>query len=261
MEAEMITAGIDVGIENIKVVVLKDGTVIASGMDRSGGTGRRKAVEQTWEDTLKRAGMTAPDVQRVVATGQGKGDVSFADSRITEPVADTLAARFFYPTVRSVVDVGADQVRVVSLDEKGAITEVVLNQKCAAGIGTLLRTVARRLGFTLDEMGRIEGHAETCKEVNDACSVFAMLDAVNLLHDGVSRPDIAQAIHRAMAVRINSVLNDKVKPDRDKTVLMGGVARNLSLIAALKERSGINFLIPDQPENAGALGAALDVAS
>jgi len=257
----MITAGIDVGIENIKVVVLKDGSVIASGNDRSGGAGRRKAVERTWEYTLKSAGMTATDIKKVVATGQGKRDVSFADSRITEPLADALAARFLYPTVRSVVDVGADQVRVVSLDEKGAITEVVLNQKCAAGIGTFLRTVARRLGYTLDEMGRIESHAETCKEVNDACSVFAMLDAVDLLHDGAGRPDIVRAIHRAMAVRINSVMNDKVKPARNKTVLVGGVARNLALITALKDRSGINFLIPDHPENAGALGAALDAAS
>ena len=257
----MITAGIDVGIESIKVVVLKDGTVIASGTARSGGTGRSKAVEQTWTDTLKTAGITATDVKKVVATGQGKGDVSFADNRITEPLADALAARFLYPTVRSVVDVGADQVRVVGLDEKGAITEVVLNQKCAAGIGTFLRTVARRLGYTLDEMGRTEGNADCRKEVNDACSVFATLDAVNLLHDGVARPDIARAIHRAMAVRINSVLNDKVKPGRDKTVLIGGVARNPAVMAALGERSGINFMIPDQPEYAGALGAALEAAA
>lgn len=258
----MITAGIDVGIENIKVVVLNDGTVIGIGTARSGGAGRRKAVDQTWNDTLKAAGITAGDVGKVVATGQGKGDVSITESRITEPLADAQAAKFLYPNVaRSVVDIGADQVRVITLDKKGAITEVVMNQKCAAGIGTFLRTVARRLGYTLDEMSHIEGNTDGFKEVNDACSVFATLDAINLLHDGVVRSDIAQAIHRAMAVRINSVLNDKVKPGRDTTVLMGGVARNPAVIAALAERSGIKFMIPEQPEYAGAFGAALEAAA
>ena len=110
-------------------------------------------------------------------------------------------------------------------------------------------------------MSRTEGNSNGVKEVNDACSVFATLDAVNLLHDGVAPSEIAQAIHRAMAVRINSVLNDKVIPGRDTTVLMGGVARNPAVIAALTERSGINFKIPEQPEYAGALGAALEAAA
>ena len=254
----MITAGIDVGIENIKVVVLKDGTVIATGTARSGGSGRGRAVERTWSDVLEAAGISAKDVKEIAATGQGKGDVPFAGCRITEPLADALAARFLFPKARSIVDVGADQVRVVSLDQKGAITEVVLNQKCAAGIGTFLRTMARRLGYTMEEMGRINGNSGFQGEVNDACCVFAGLDAVNLLHYGVSRPDITRAIHRAMAVRINSVLNDKVRPARDTTVLVGGMARNPALIRALRERSGIDFMIPDQPEYAGALGAALD---
>ncbi len=257
----MITAGIDVGIENIKVVVLRDGTVIASGTARSGGAGRGKAIEQTWTDTLKAAGISATDITKVVATGQGKGDVPFANDSITEPLADARVALFLYPAARSVVDVGADQIRVVSLDEHGAITEVVLNQKCAAGIGTFLRTVARRLGYTLDEMSRIGGSSDNRVVVNDACCVFAELDAINLLHDGVAWQDIARAIHRAMAVRINSVLSDKVRPAKDTTVLIGGVARNPTLIAALEERSGINFMIPDQPEFAGALGAALDAAA
>ena len=195
-----------------------------------------------------------------MATGQGKGDVPFADDRITEPMADATAVRHLYPEARSVVDLGADQVRVVSLDGNGAIREVALNQKCAAGIGTFLRTVARRLDYTLDEMGRIDGGTGGALEVNDACCVFAGLDAVNLLHDGVSRPDVVRAIHRAMAVRINSVLNDKVKPARDTTVLIGGVARNPAVIAALRERSAIDFMIPEQPEFTGALGAALDAA-
>ncbi|MCJ7605329.1 MAG: acyl-CoA dehydratase activase [Dehalococcoidales bacterium] len=257
----MITAGIDVGIENIKVVLLRDGTVIGTGMARSGGADRKQAVEQIWQDTLAAAGLNAGDVSKVVATGQGKGDVSFAADRITEPLADALAAAHLYAQARSVVDVGADQVRVVTLDGKGGIAEVVLNQKCAAGIGTFLRSVARRLGYTLEEMSGINSTSGYTGVVNDACCLFAEMDALNLLHDGVAPADIAGAIHRSMAVRISSVMHDKIMPDTDTTVLIGGVARNPAVVAALRERSGIDFMIPDQPEYAGALGAALEAAA
>lgn len=256
----MITAGIDVGIENIKVVVLRDGAVIASGSARSGGSGRAAAVETLWNETLQKAGIKAEDVDKVVATGQGKGDVAFAADRITEPIADALAARYLYPNAKSVVDVGADQTRVVTIDENGGIAEVVLNQKCAAGIGTCLRTIARRLDYSLDEMGKLNNTGDS-NAVNDTCCVFAELDAVNLLHDGISRQDVAAAVHRSLAVRINSVLNDKIKPEKDSTVLIGGVARSPAVVAALKKRSGINFMIPNHPEYVGALGAALDAAA
>jgi activator of 2-hydroxyglutaryl-CoA dehydratase len=71
---------------------------------------------------------------------------------------------------------------------------------------------------------------------------------------------VAQAIIEAVAVRVNSILNDKIKPPKDTTVLVGGVAKNKAVINALKRRSGIDFLIPDQAEYAGALGAALIAA-
>src|SRR3972149_6511813 len=104
----MITAGIDVGIENIKAVILKDGEVIARGTVQSGGAKRAMSAEKAWKDTLAAARLSPSDIEKVVATGQGKGDVSFAGDRVVEPVADARAARFLYPASTSVVDVGAD---------------------------------------------------------------------------------------------------------------------------------------------------------
>jgi len=251
----MITAGIDVGIENVKVVILKDGKVVGRATTVSGGADRAKNVEKAFKDALTAAKAKSSDVGKVVATGQGKDACTFAFDRVVEPVADAAAARFLYPRAACIVDVGADQVRVVTLGSKNKIAEVVMNQKCAAGLGILLKSMARTLGMTLDDISRLSGGGKAV--VNDACGVFAEMDALGLLNRNVPREDVARAVIEAVAVRVNSILNDKIKPAKDATVLVGGVSRNKAVVAALKRRSGISFIIPEQSEYAGALGAAL----
>ena len=242
------------------MVVLKDGKIVATGAALSGGSSRAEAAEQARNEALKSAGLSLSDVRNVVATGHGKWDVKFAGDYIVEPVADAEAARSLFPTAKSVVDIGADQIRVVTLSEDGDIREVVLNQKCAAGIGTFFRTISRRLGLTLEDMSQMPGNGTAGVSVSDGCCVFAELDAINLLFNNTPKADIVGAINEAIAARINSVLNDKIVPGKDTTVLIGGVDNNPGVIKALKKRSGINFLIPERPEYAGALGAALIAA-
>jgi predicted CoA-substrate-specific enzyme activase len=254
----MITAGIDVGIENTKVVILKDGKVVGRAMAPSGGANRGKSAEQALHEALAAAKISPSAVGNIVATGQGKGDCAFARDRVVEPVADAKAARFLYPGAACVVDVGADQVRVVTLGENDSISEVVMNQKCAAGLGILLKSMARTLGMTLDDMSRISGECKAI--VNDSCGVFAEMDALDLLNRNVPREEVARALIEAVAVRVNSILNDKIKPAKDSTVLVGGVSRNKAVVAALKKRSAINFLVPGESEYAGALGAAIFAA-
>ena len=254
----MITAGIDVGIESLKVVILKDGKVIARGLGLSGGANRGKTAENIWNETLTAAKLKPSDVSKVVATGQGKQDVAFASDRVTEPVADARAARFLYSKATSVVDIGADQVRVVTLGKGNEILEVVLNQKCAAGLGIFLKSIARTLGMTLDEISQSSGNGKAA--VHDGCVVFAEMDVLGLLNRNIPSGDIARSANDMVAVRVNSILNDKIKPAKTTTVLVGGVGKNKAVVAALKKRSGISFLVPEQSEYAGALGAALIAA-
>jgi predicted CoA-substrate-specific enzyme activase len=253
----MITGGIDVGIETLKAVILKDGQIVARGIAFSGGGHRAKSVEQVWNETLQAARLSSPDIERVVATGQGKKDVHFATSCVVEPVADARVARFLYPKATSVVDIGADQTRVVTLGDGGSIQEVVLNQKCSAGLGIFLKFMARKLDMTLDEMSRISLSDNFDIVVNDGCAVFAELDALSLLNRNLAREDVARAIIEAVAVKVNSILNDKLKPLPNTTLMIGGVSRNTALVKVLQKRSGINFLVPDRSDIAGALGAAL----
>ncbi len=256
----MITGGIDVGIENTKAVVLQDGKVAGRASGHSGGASRGRHAEEIWQAALKAAGVSASSVTKIVATGQGKYDVGFTRDRVVEPLADARAAKFLFPQARSVVDLGADQVRVVSLDEKSGIREVALNAKCGAGVGLFLESMARTLGMSLDEMAASNGAASEPPAVSDACCVFGELDAIALIHNNTPRPQIIEAVHAAAATRINSVLNEKIKPEKSTTVLIGGLSRNPALVEALEKRSGISFLRPAEAEYAGALGAALIAA-
>lgn len=255
----MITAGIDIGIENIKVVILRDGKALVSKQAPSGGVHRTEAAGQVWKEALQEAGISASDVSQVIATGQGKYDVKFANNSIVEPLADARAAAWLYPSARSVVDIGCDQARAMNFDTRGNITGIVLNQKCAAGIGMSLVSLARMLGMTIEEMSSVSGNPQSEVLVNERCSCFAEMDTHSLLLNDTPRQDVIQARFEAAATRINSMLNEKITLEKD-VVLIGGVARNAGVVKALKNHSGIDFLIPEQPEFACALGAALIAA-
>jgi len=256
----MITAGIDAGLESIKIVILKDGAVVGKSTGPSGGAGRPDAIKALWEEALANTGLAAGGVEKAIATGAGKYDVPFASGVVTEPIADAKAARYFLADATSIVDIGADQLRVVTLGEGDIIVEITLNQKCAAGIGTLLKYMARRFEMTMDELSALAPGAAKDSLVNDGCVVFAELDALELLNRGVPKEEAAVAVVEAMAARANMVLNDKIVPAPKTTVLAGGAALNRAFVTALKARSGIDFTVPEDAAFCGAIGAALIAA-
>ena len=254
----MITAGIDVGLENIKAVILKDGKVIGRASGLSGGAGRPAAVEAVYQEALKAAGVEAAGVAKVVATGKGKFDAAFAADRVTEPVTAAKAAQVLVPGATTVVDVGADETLVATLDGE-KICEFVINQKCAAGLGLFLEYMARRLDMSIEELGAVEGPFDT--PVNDGCVVFAELDALSLLNRGTAPQEVAKALAEACAWRASSVLNDIYRPAKDRVALFGGMTKNKAFVKALEKISGIQFVIPAEAEFAGAIGAAAIAAA
>ena len=180
----MITAGVDVGIETIKAVVVKDGKVIGKATGISGGSGRSKSAEEVFNAALKQAKVTAKDVSKTVATGQGKWDARFANDYVVETIADTKAALSLFPKSRSVLDIGADQARGIRYDAKGKILQYMLNQKCTAGLGLFIESMARTLEMSVAEISKpVTTKSDTL--VSDQCGVFAELDVVGLIHDNV----------------------------------------------------------------------------
>jgi len=147
----------------------------------------------------------------------------------------------------------------VKCDERGIMQDFVVNERCAAGAGTFIEAMARALEVKLEDMGPLSLKAERASPINATCVIFGESDVVSLIHRQESKPEIARAVFDSMADRISSMVHRLgINPD---VVLVGGVAKDVGFIESLKRKLGISVLVPEDPEYAGALGAALTAAS
>jgi predicted CoA-substrate-specific enzyme activase len=252
----MVTAGVDVGVKTVKVVIMKDEEVAGSSIGETNGFERGKAAEVVWEEALKKAGVAASDVEQVIATGTGKTDVAFATNNVVEPVADVKGALKVAPGSKTLIDIGAEQIRVVKYDESGKVANYTLNQQCGAGLGAFAEAMARMLGVSVDEMSELAAKSKGGVVVNGECGNYASLDIVTMVHDNVAKEDIAWGVVDAIANKIAATAN-LTNIDKDNVVLMGGLARNAGVVAALKRRMGGKVEVAAEPEMVGAIGAAL----
>lgn len=250
----MITAGIDLGAQTIKVVILKDNAVLSRGRAFS-GFDSTKATEQAVTEALKAANLKFHDIVYFVATGSGIESALYANSTVSIMSADARAAVHLFPKAKTVIDVGAEEARALRCDEKGLMVDFVVNERCAAGAGAFIEAMARALEVKLEEMGPLSLTAERASSINASCVIFGESDVVSLIHQQEPKPEIARAIFDAMADRISSLVNRLgVNPD---VVLVGGVAKDVGFVAALNRKLNVNVQVPAHPDFAGALGAAL----
>ena len=253
----MISAGMDLGTQRVKVVILKDKQIIGKSQQFSGFE-PTKAAEQALHDSLKQAKLSRKDIEHLTATGAGVNMAPSADSKVSMMGADAKAGTYYFPSARTIIDVGAEDARAVKCDEKGVLQDFVVNARCAAGAGTFIEAMARALEVQLEDMGSLSLKAERASPINASCVIFAESDVVSLIHKDEPKTEIARAIFDAMAERVASmVLRLGVNKD---IVLVGGVGKDEGFVASLKRRLGTEILIPEDPIYAGAVGAALVAA-
>lgn len=256
----MITAGVDVGAKYAKVVFLEEGKNV---LTRSKGIVEfdvLKSATEVFEKALDNASLKHDQIARVVATGMGRKAVQKkppinAGEIAPEVIADAKGAYLVMPTVKTVIDVGAEEGRGVKVGENGKVRDFVINERCAAGAGTFIETMARALEVGVEDMGPLALRATKAIPMNAQCCVFAESEVVTLIHSKVSKEDISKAIHDAMAGRIASMVL-RVGVEKD-VALIGGVARNPGFLPPLEKELNTKILVPENPEYVGALGAAL----
>jgi benzoyl-CoA reductase subunit D len=253
----VITAGIDMGTQSVKVVIVKDGHMIGRGKEFSGFE-PSKAAETACAEALKMAKVNEAEVEHVTATGSGMDMATSADSTISMMGADARAGVTLFPSARTVIDVGAEEARAVKCDDHGIMMDFVVNERCAAGAGAFIQAMARALEVKMEEMGPLSLKAERASPINASCVIFGESDVVTLIHRQESKPEIARAVFDAMADRVSSMIfRLGLTPD---VALVGGVALDVGFVASLKRKLGVEVLIPEHPEFAGAFGAALIAA-
>jgi benzoyl-CoA reductase subunit D len=249
----MIVAGIDVGGKNVHIVIKKDGQVLGK---IAGPTGIKKAdaVDQLYDEALKKANIARKDVERVVATGSSAKRVAFANGAIPDAAADVRGVIQLIPTARTVIDVGAEEGRSIKVGADGKVLDFAVNEKCAAGTGTFVEAMSRALEVSLDEMAKITLFSTQTVSMNAQCAVFGESEVVSLIHQKTPKPDIARAVMNAIAGRIASVARI-VGLEKD-IVMIGGMAKNAGFLDSFKKNIEMDILVPEDPDYMGALGAA-----
>lgn len=199
--------------------------------------------------------------ERVVATGYGRHLAAehFADQVITEIKAHALGIRHHLPDCTTVVDVGGQDAKVITLNAQGKVSNFQMNDKCAAGTGRFLEIMAASLAYPLAEFAKAALYAEQEVQINSMCTVFAESELISMKNRGIPREQIARAVHSSVVSRLLAML---ARSGYGETVAFsGGVANNPCMVQMLQERlDNTQVLVPKLPDITGALGAALVAA-
>jgi benzoyl-CoA reductase subunit D len=256
----MITAGVDVGAKYVKAVLLEDGKNVLTRAKGIVEFDILKSATEAFERALVNADLKRDQIIQVVSTGmgrkaiKGKAPINPGDI-VPEVIADAKGACHLASAAKTVIDVGAEEGRGVKVGENGKVRDFVINERCAAGAGTFIETMARALEVGVEDMGPLALKSTKAIPMNAQCCVFAESEVVTLIHSKVSKEDISRAIHDAMAGRIASMVL-RIGVERD-VVLIGGVARNPGFLPPLEKELNTEILVPEHPEYVGSLGAAL----
>jgi benzoyl-CoA reductase subunit D len=250
----MITAGIDMGAKNVKVLLFSDGKILGKACETAGFE-PTEAAERAYAGALKAAGIGEKDVNAICATGAGRKVAPHATDSITEVGSAAKGMWFLRPTVRTVIDVGAEEGRAVKCDENGKVQDFAVNEKCAAGAGSFTEAMARALEVPLDQFGRLSLESDKAIPMNAQCAVFAESEVVSLVHAKTPKADISRAVHDAIASRIVSMVR-RVGINKD-VALVGGVSYNAGFVDSLRRALETDVIVPEDAEYVGALGAAI----
>ncbi|MBQ3134333.1 MAG: 2-hydroxyglutaryl-CoA dehydratase [Oscillospiraceae bacterium] len=248
------TLGIDIGSTASKCVMLADGkeivakSLIAVG---AGTSGPQRAIDAV----LEAAGKTREQIAFVLATGYGRNSLEgFADHQMSELSCHARGAAFLFPQVRTVVDIGGQDVKILRV-ENGAMTNFQMNDKCAAGTGRFLDVMARVLEVDVNDLGTLGAKSTKEVAISSTCTVFAESEVISQLAQGTDKCDIINGIHKSVAGRVAGLAH-RVGV-QDDVVMTGGVAQNSGVVNALQEQLGHTIHTSPLTQYVGALGAAL----
>ena len=245
--------GIDIGASTAKLVLIdEEGRAVAKALRRS-GVDYAQVAEENLAEALAAAGLAREQIRRSVSTGYGRDNVPWADGRMTEIACHGKGAFFHFRRRMTVIDIGAQDSKVIHLDATGRRTSFKMNRKCAAGTGAFLDEIALRLALPVSDLnGLAEG---STKEVTlgSFCTVFSATEILAKIRAGERVEDIVKGAFRSVVKRI--VEMDTVD---GALVMTGGVVAHNPLLAKLVEETFATPVhVPPDPQHTGAFGAAL----
>jgi len=252
-----IAAGVDVGSTQAKAVIMSDngGLKILGRALVDTGANVQRAAERAFDSCCQAADLRTGDVGMVVGTGYGRYKIAFGNTQMTEITCHAKGASFLCPGTRTVIDMGGQDSKAISVGASGEVLDFVMNDKCAAGTGRFLANSAEVMGISLDEVGPLSLQAKHPVKIATVCTVFVESDILSYLAQGKTAEDVLGGVHIAIAKRTLSLARRlNIEPEITMT---GGVARNIGMVWALETVLGKKMQVSPDAQYMGAVGAAL----
>jgi predicted CoA-substrate-specific enzyme activase len=251
----MICAGIDAGSRSIKAVLFdtEQDRVLSTAI-RDQGIDQQGLAQEVFQRALDSAGLDRARVGAVAATGYGRNAIRFADTTITEITCHARGVHHLEPGARTIIEIGGQDSKVISLEDGGRVRDFSMNDRCAAGTGRFLEVVASRLGVDLSSLGELSKDSRQPAIISNMCVVFAETEIIGLLAEGVAACDIVAGVQNSIGTRVATLAGRSIVPP---VCFTGGVALLSGMVRAMEETLACPVRVMPRPQFTGALGAAI----
>lgn len=251
-----LVAGLDIGSRSIKAVVLSGADIVGQSVASTGRDPETKAIEVLKQASTE-AGVTLDRLAGIVGTGYGRSALSLCSSTVTEISCHARANHYRNNAVRTILDMGGQDCKVIRCDDRGHVSNFVMNDKCAAGTGRYLEKVAETLEIPLEDLGpRSLEIIDQPAPVSRYCPILVQQEIIRLLRTGTYYVnDILAGACDAIVGRIMKLVS-KVGAE-EVFAISGGIARNIGMVTRIESQLEMSTFMTDTPQLMGALGAAL----
>lgn len=250
----MYVMGIDIGSASSKAVILKDGRELAASAVVQAGTGT-SGPDRVLKEIFEQSGLKRSDIACITGTGYGRYSLEIADKQVSEISCHAKGIHFMLPNVRTILDIGGQDVKAIAIDENGNVNNFFMNDKCAAGTGRFLDVMANILKLDISQLETEAAKAVKPASISSTCTVFAESEVISQLASGTDIPDLVAGICQSVATRVASLA--KRVGVREEVCMSGGVAQNGGVRNAMAKELGVEIYYDKRAQELGALGAAI----
>lgn len=247
----MYSIGVDSGSVATKGVLF-DGEKIVKKIIVPTGWSPMTTANEVYEKLKE--GIPEEEIKKVVGTGYGRGVMDFADKKVTEITCHSKGIHFINNEVRTILDIGGQDSKVINLDEDGNVVNFLMNDKCAAGTGRFLEVTSNILGSDITKIDEL-ARGNNPVNISSMCTVFAESEIVSLLAQNVPTGEVAAGILKSIANKSTSMLSRGEIVD--KVAFTGGLAKSSELVRMVSEIIGKDIFLAEDTQIIGALGAAV----
>jgi len=245
--------GVDIGSSYSKGCLLDENANVVADTVRETEIDFRESGRNVVNDICKRAEIDQKEISLIVSTGVGRDALGFVDFSKTEISCLLKGSLFYFPHKSTIIDIGAQDIKIVKVDETRDKVSFKMNRKCAAGTGAFLDEISRKLRVPLNRLNEMARNTSETVSISSFCTVFAATEIIHLLRTGIDIQKIARGIYESLVDRALSI-----ETVENSLILSGGVVEHNSVVVEIfEEKTGFKPFVPQRPQLLAAFGAAL----